>query len=56
MIERWLAPEGEANLMKAQCIRCKLYPDDVARLVMFLASDDSSGCTNQSHVIDRGRS
>jgi NAD(P)-dependent dehydrogenase (short-subunit alcohol dehydrogenase family) len=55
-IERWLTPEGEANLMKAQCIKRKLYPDDVARLVMFLASDDSSGCTNQSHVIDGGRS
>jgi D-xylose 1-dehydrogenase len=55
-IERWLTPEGEANLMKAQCLKRKLYPDDVARLVMFLASDDSSSITNQSHVIDGGRS
>jgi NAD(P)-dependent dehydrogenase (short-subunit alcohol dehydrogenase family) len=55
-IERWLTPEGEENLMKAQCIKRKLYPDDVARLVMFLASDDSSAITNQSHVIDGGRS
>jgi NAD(P)-dependent dehydrogenase (short-subunit alcohol dehydrogenase family) len=55
-IEKWLTPEGEANLLKAQCLKRKLYPDDVARLVMFLASDDSSGCTNQSFVIDAGRS
>lgn len=54
-IELWLTPEGEANLMRAQCIKRKLYPDDVAKLVMFLAADDSSGCTNQSYVIDGGR-
>lgn len=54
-IEKWLTPESEANLLRAQCLKRKLYPDDVARLVMFLASDNSSGCTNQSYVIDAGR-
>jgi NAD(P)-dependent dehydrogenase (short-subunit alcohol dehydrogenase family) len=29
-------------------------PDDVARLVLFLAADDSSGITSQSHIIDGG--
>ena len=42
-IELWLTPEGEKNLIQSQCIKRKLYPDDVARLVLFLASDDSSG-------------
>jgi NAD(P)-dependent dehydrogenase (short-subunit alcohol dehydrogenase family) len=55
-IDLWLTPDAEKNLMQAQCIKRKLYPNDVARLVMFLASDDSSGCTNQSYLIDGGRS
>ena len=42
-------------MMLRQCIKRKLYPDDVARLVLFLSSDDASGCTNQSYVIDGGR-
>jgi D-xylose 1-dehydrogenase len=54
-LDLWLTPEVEKDLMQRQCIKRKLYPEDVARLVLFLASDDSSGCTNQSYVIDGGR-
>jgi NAD(P)-dependent dehydrogenase (short-subunit alcohol dehydrogenase family) len=54
-IDLWLTPEAENDLMRRQCIKRKLYPDDVARLVLFLGSDDASGCTNQSYVIDGGR-
>jgi NAD(P)-dependent dehydrogenase (short-subunit alcohol dehydrogenase family) len=54
-IDLWLTPEAENDLMQRQCIKRKLYPDDVARLVLFLSSDDASGCTNQSYVIDGGR-
>ena len=41
-IELWLTPEGEAELMRAQCLKRKLVPDDIARMVLFLAADDSA--------------
>jgi NAD(P)-dependent dehydrogenase (short-subunit alcohol dehydrogenase family) len=50
----WLTPEGEEELMTRQCLKRKLYPDDVARVILFLAADDSSAMTNQSYIVDGG--
>ena len=54
-IEKWLTPQGEADLMKAQCLKRKLYPDDISRVVVFLASEEASACTSQHYVVDGGR-
>lgn len=54
-IKLWLTPEGEANLMKNQCLKQKLGPADIARMVLWLASDDSRLCTSQLWVVDGGR-
>ena len=54
-VEKWLTPQGEADLMKAQCLKRKLYPDDVARVVVFFASEEASACTSQHYVVDGGR-
>jgi len=53
-VEKWLTPEGEADLMRNQCLKRKLVPDDVARVVVFFASDEASACTNQNYIVDGG--
>jgi NAD(P)-dependent dehydrogenase (short-subunit alcohol dehydrogenase family) len=50
----WLTPEGEAELMKRQCLKRKLVPDDIARTVLFFSADDSGACTNQNYIVDGG--
>jgi len=50
----WWTPEYEHEIMSNQCIKRTLTPDDVARLILFLAADDSSAITNQSYIVDGG--
>jgi NAD(P)-dependent dehydrogenase (short-subunit alcohol dehydrogenase family) len=55
-IKLWLTPEGERDLMKKQCLPEKLYPPDIARMVLWLAADDSRLVTAQSFIVDGGLS
>ena len=50
----WLTPEADAMRAERQCLKRRLVPEDVARVVLFLASDESSGVTGQTHVVDGG--
>ena len=50
----WYTPEYKAEIMASQALKRDILPDDVARLVLFLAADDSSAITNQSYIIDGG--
>ncbi|QIG91929.1 MULTISPECIES: SDR family NAD(P)-dependent oxidoreductase [unclassified Bradyrhizobium] len=52
--EMWLTPEGVTELMERQCLKRKLVPDDIARVVLFFAADDSGACTNQNYIVDGG--
>ena len=53
-IDLWLTPEGEAAIQKNQCIKRKLTPEDLAKSVLFLASEESSGMTCQQIIVDGG--
>lgn len=53
-IALWLDAEGERQLMERQCLKRRLQADDVARVVLFYAADDSSACTNQTYIVDGG--
>ena len=53
-IKMWLNAEGEADIQRNQCLPDKLQPSDVARMVLFLASDDGAMCTAQEFKVDAG--
>jgi D-xylose 1-dehydrogenase len=53
-IELWLTPEGEKELLKRQCIKRKLVPQDIANFVLFLGADDSSAMSAQCYLVDGG--
>lgn len=50
----WLTEAYKAEILKNQALKRMILPEEVARLVLFLAADDSSAITNQSYVIDAG--
>ncbi|HEY1767855.1 MAG TPA: SDR family oxidoreductase [Terracidiphilus sp.] len=50
----WYTEEGVQRILDNQALKHQLEPADVARLVLFLAADDSSAITNQSYVVDAG--
>jgi NAD(P)-dependent dehydrogenase (short-subunit alcohol dehydrogenase family) len=50
----WLDAAGEAEIARNQCLPDKLQPEDVARMVLFLASDDARMCTAQEFKVDAG--
>lgn len=50
----WLTPEGERQIDERQCLPDRLQPSDIARMALFLGSDDSRMCTSQQFIVDGG--
>jgi NAD(P)-dependent dehydrogenase (short-subunit alcohol dehydrogenase family) len=52
---KWWSPEGEAGTLRDQAIKRRIYPEEFAQMVLFLASDDGAACTAQEFLVDGGR-
>lgn len=53
-LTRWLTPEADAMRAERQALPDRLYPADIARVALFLASDQSKAITAQTIVADAG--
>ena len=50
----WLNPKFKKEILDKQCLKKQVLPEDVSRMVLYLASDVSSGCTKQNFTVDAG--
>ncbi|TAL98688.1 MAG: SDR family oxidoreductase [Paraburkholderia sp.] len=50
----WQTEESEAKLVEGQCLRERIEPEHVARMALFLASDDGARCSGRDYFVDAG--
>lgn len=50
----WQSPDSEAKLVADQCLPERVEPEHVARMALFLASDDGSRCSGREYFVDAG--
>ena len=53
-IDLWVDDAAEVEIKKSQCLPNKLMPQDIAAMVLFLASDDGAMCSSQEFIVDAG--
>jgi NAD(P)-dependent dehydrogenase (short-subunit alcohol dehydrogenase family) len=53
-VRLWLDEAGERQIADRQCLPDRLQADDIARMALFLAADDSRMCTSQQFIVDGG--
>lgn len=50
----WVDAEGEKEIDRQQCLAGRVMPVDLARMVLFLGSDDAKMCSAQEFTVDGG--
>ena len=53
-LEKWVGPAQERLIDETQMLKGRVYPDDVARMVLFLCADDSQMISGQDFIVDGG--
>lgn len=53
-LKLWVTPESAKEIERNQCLPDRLQPEDIAAMVLFLASDDARMCTAQEFIVDGG--
>lgn len=50
----WVTPEALEGRLARQCLPALIQPEDVARMVLFLASDEAAMCTGADFRVEAG--
>ncbi|UWU31384.1 SDR family oxidoreductase (plasmid) [Rhizobium sp. WSM1274] len=53
-LQLWTSPEQNQQFIDLQALKFRLDASHVARMGLFLASDESGGCTGANFVVDAG--
>jgi NAD(P)-dependent dehydrogenase (short-subunit alcohol dehydrogenase family) len=53
-IDLWVDEKAEQQIEEGQALRGRIQPGDLARMVLFLAADDSAMCSGQNFIVDGG--
>ena len=53
-LDLWVTPKVKQDQLEKQCIKRLLEPEEIAKAVLFFASEDSSAATSQNYVFDGG--
>ncbi len=50
----WHTPEGEQEILSAQCLHERVEVEDIAAMALFLASDNARRCSGRDYFVDAG--
>jgi NAD(P)-dependent dehydrogenase (short-subunit alcohol dehydrogenase family) len=53
-LELWVDDAANEQIDKNQCMAGRVLPEDIARMALFLGSDDAKMCSAQNFIVDGG--